>query len=133
VKLLEAVAEKKGCLLQVDRGSPAGGTGEDEMSAPALLLTFELARILVTAKPGRALELRQVQTREEAGGGLAPASEDEPWWRVIGSPLVRASSEEAEGGGLRAVRLQFRADDQNPRFMSLRLDSSLVRVRLERD
>jgi hypothetical protein len=131
VELFEAVAENGGHLLQVDRGSPAGGTGEDAMSAPALLLTFDVARILVTAKPGRALELRQVQTPEEAGGGLAPASEDEPWWRVLGSPLVRVASEEAEGGGLRGVRLQFRPDDQDPRFVSLRLDSSLVRARLE--
>ena len=133
MQLLEAVAERGGCILQVDRGSPAGGTGTDEMSAPALLLTFDVARILVTAKPGRALELRQVQTVEEAGGRLASASQDEPWWRVLGSPLVRASSEEAEGGGLRAVRLQFRPADQNPRVVSLRLDSSLVRVRLESD
>lgn len=133
MKLLEAVAERGGRLLQVERGSPAERAGQDEMAAPALLLTFDVARILVTAKPGRALALRQVQTPEEAGGGLAPAGEEEPWWRVVGSPLVRATSEEAEGGGLRAVRLQFRPDDQDPRFVSLRLDSSLVRARLEPD
>ena len=131
MELLDGIADRGGRLLQVERSSPASEPGEQEMTAPAILLTFDVARILVTARPGRSLELRQVESAEEAAVSLTSASENEPWWRVIGSPLVRSFDEEAEGGGLRALRMQFRGDDDNPRFISLRPDGGLVRARLE--
>jgi hypothetical protein len=136
MELFEKIAELGGKILQVERTSPASGPGGDgeEMHASTILLTFDVARILVTARPGRSLELRQVGSSEEAGVALSSASEEEPWWRVIGSPLVRSVDEEGEGGGgLRALRLQFRADDDNPRFVSLRLAGSLVRAGIERE
>ena len=128
----EKIAELGGRILRVDRSSPTAGPGDDqEMCAPAILLSFDVARILVTARPGRSLELRQVESADEAGGGLSLASEDEPWWRVLGTNLVRCWDEEAEGGGLRALRLQFRSDGDNPRFIWLRLSAGLVRATLE--
>lgn len=131
MELLERVVELGGRILRVERSSPASDDGEEEMCAPAILLTFDVARILVTARPGRSLELRQLDVEEDAGVALVDASDSEPWWRVAGNPLARTADEEGEGGGLRAVRLQFRPDDQSPRFISLGLDSGLVRARLE--
>jgi hypothetical protein len=132
MELFEKVVELGGKILSVERTSPAAGPGGDEeMCASAILLTFDVARILVTARPGRSRELRQVASAEEAGVALSSASEDDPWWRVLGSPLVRSTDEEAEGGGLRALRLQFRGEDDSPRFIFLRLAGGLVRAGLE--
>jgi hypothetical protein len=131
MELLAKVIELDGRLLQVDRGSPAGGNERDEMCAPAILLRFDVAQVLVMGLGKQALDILQVESPEAVGVPLAAGSEDEPWWRVLGSPLAQLSNPEVdESGALQAIRLQFRADDQNPCFITLRFDTGMVRAQL---
>jgi hypothetical protein len=110
----EKVAEAGGQLLRVDGVEPTGIGGS------SLLMTFDVGRVLVSADPvGRHLVAEVVASLEDTPGELAPANEEEPWWRVIGNPLVRVSPL-VEGTALsQGVRLQFRADDDAPRIIAL--------------
>ena len=95
-----------------------------------LLLTFDLGRIAVRVEPiGQALQVDFVASSDEAPPGLEEAREEEPWWRVLGSPLARTW----EGGADRPAKLclQFRADDQSPRVISLEPEGGSVAIRLE--
>lgn len=111
--------------------APVGGRS-DRLSS--LLLTFDVGRILVVAVPASApataaLSIEYAGSREHAPPGLRDSGEDEPWWRVLGQPLARVwRPSETEG---EAVCLQFRADDQNPRVVSLTARGAGVAVRLE--
>jgi hypothetical protein len=112
--LFERVAEVGGQLLRVDRAEPAGIGGS------GLLLTFDVGRLLVRADPvERHLVVEVAESREDLPGELLPANEEEPWWRVLGSPLVRVTPL-SEGTPLtQGLRLQFRADDDAPRIIAL--------------
>jgi len=110
----ERVAETGGLLLRVDCAEPTGIGGS------CLLMTFDNGRLLVTADPvEHHLVVEVAASREDAPGELLLANEEEPWWRVLGSPLVRVSPL-SEGVPLsQGLRLQFRADDDAPRIIAL--------------
>lgn len=114
---LERAADAKGKILRVERidGGPAPGT----------LLTFDVGRVLVTldATGGR-LASRHVEASEELAGDAIDLAQEEPWWRVVGNPIVRVSADDGRG----EWRLQFREDDQNPKIIVLRHEAGGLRA-----
>jgi hypothetical protein len=121
-------AVKGGAQLLKAETRPVAGHGD---RVAALVLTFEVGRIAVSAEPANACNLRieYVASAEEAPPGLKDASEEEPWWRVLGSPIARSWSAGPEHEG--AVCIQFRADDENPRVLTLQPQGGGVSVSLE--
>jgi hypothetical protein len=125
LEVLHRAAEARAQLLRVERLAPAGG-GE-ERAAPALLLTFDAGMVLLRADPAAdALAAEQLEVGAPRPAGLVDAIEEEPWWRIIGNPLTRVWEEPAG-----ALRMQFRADDDNPRIVGFERQGGLVRVALE--
>jgi len=121
---LARVAEAGGCLLKADR---LGGQGP--ALAAGILLTFDVGRLLLEVDTATGI-VRSVIVEgvDEIPTGVVDASEDEPWWRVVGSPLVRAVAGDV---GAQGLRLQFRADNENPRFITLQPSGSEVQVTLD--
>lgn len=124
--LLERVAENNGVLLRIERLSLPGVPGAAR--AAGFILTFDLGRILMSAGPGgRGLVFLHLEVGENPPGERAIADEDEPWWRVLGSPLVKATDDLERG----VLALQFRKDDDNPRVVTVKPDGELVLVGLD--
>jgi hypothetical protein len=123
-ELLDRARDGQAKLLAVERLPSTGG---DEQLAAAFLLVFDAGRILV-AGDAAAGELcaMHIDDEDAAPSGLQSSLEDEPWWRVIGSPLCGAW---AESDG-RVLRLQLRADADAPRFVTLALEGESVRSAL---
>ncbi len=70
-----------------------------------------------------------VEPGEDAPDGLAlvEAGQEEPWWRILGNPLVAVTEPRTPHGLL----LQFRRDDENPRVVSFSLEEGLVSATLK--
>lgn len=135
--LFERAAGGGGQLLRVERlpdgagrkgagreGAEGAGEAEREGVGRAWLFTFDVGRILVTAEGG-ALRGDHLVSAEDVPSGLVDASEDEPWWRLLGNPLTRVGPESPDG-----LDLQFRHDDANPRRVHLGIESGHVSARL---
>ncbi len=118
------VVEAKGRLLKADR---VGGAGPG--IAPAYMLTFDVGRLLieVDATAGRVHSVH-LETADEIPSGIEDASEDEPWWRIMGCVLARVTAGEV---GAQGLQLQFREDHDNPRVVSLLPSGSEVQVGLD--
>ena len=137
IELLERAAEVNGCFLKAERLVEAEGD-DDPSRSPGYLLTFDVGRILVVADRVKGcLQLRQVQSLDEVSSiRLAALDEEEPWWRLAGNPMTGAwprpegSGASASGGEVADIRMQFRQDDQQPRFVSLRYEAGAVHVSL---
>ena len=116
MEVLENAAAARTPLLRVETGP-----GE------SLMLTFEAGRVLVRAEP-RVGELcaELIEPGDTTLRGTAILNEEEPWWRLIGSPLFCATAIE-EGGG---VALQFRADTDNPRVVEIVSKGAILHVGL---
>ena len=65
---------------------------------------------------------------DEIPAGAEDVSEEEPWWRLLGAPLARVWDGEV---GVHGLRLQFCADDENPRIIVLQPSGSEVQVTLD--
>ena len=126
IELFERAVRGGGQLLGIEVCPLAGRS--DRVSR--LLLTFDLGRIAVSVEPAsRRLQVDFVASPEEAPAGLEEVREEEPWWRVLGSPLARAW--EGGPGQESKLCLQFRADDQSPRVIALEPSGGSVCIRLE--
>lgn len=126
IELFERAVRGGGQLLKVEVCPLAERT--DRVST--LVLTFDLGRIAVRVEPVTgSLVVDYLGPQDVAPHGLEDAAEEEPWWRVLGSPLARSwpAGPEQEG----AVCLQFRADDASPRVVSLEPRGGSVSIRLE--
>ncbi len=126
MRLLERIAELGAVLLRVER--VAAPVADDDVFASAFLFTFDVGRILVNPDRAGGLRALHIDSRDAVPPDLEDASADEPWWRVIGSPLCRSS---ALGAGEVGARLQFRPDDENPRRIALVVEAGVVRSELE--
>ena len=122
MELLEKVAGAGGQLLRVE----VQGRGE----ISALILTFDVGRVLVEVDSASGLLLER---HLEPGDSIQAASvqEEEPWWRVLGSPLSRVLDIDP-GGGSVGVALQFRPDGDNPRRIALLAGGSGLVVQLQK-
>ena len=127
MEVFERAAAAGGQLLQVERLAPAVD-GDD---TAALLLTFDVGRILVSLDSATA---RLVATHVSAAGdgvprGAVNANEEEPWWRLLGSALVRvAVTEDAT-----CLRLDFRIAGAASRTLALVSDGVRLRASIESD
>lgn len=121
---LERVAEAGGRLLKVDQlGEKAAGV------AAGFLLTFDVGRLLLEVDPwaGRVRSV-VIEAVAEIPPGAEVVSEKEPWWRLLGCPLARVGAGDV---GAQGLRLQFRADHENPRMIVLQPSGSEIQVTLE--
>jgi len=126
IELFERAISGGGQLLQAE----IAPLGADTATVAMLALTFDVGRIVVHAEPGGAeLSIEYVESPEQISKALQDASEEEPWWRLLGSPLARAWPPGPDHPG--AVCIQFRGDDQNPRVVTLQPRGSAIRIRLE--
>jgi hypothetical protein len=121
---LERVAEAGGRLLKAERLN----TVSDRL-AGSFLLTFDVGRLLVEVMP-EAGKIRTVAIEgvEDIPSGAEDASEDDPWWRVIGFPLTRVAAGDI---GAQGLSIQFRADNENPKIITVRPSGSEVQVSVE--
>jgi hypothetical protein len=123
-EVLERARDARAKLLAVER---LPGVGSDEQLAAAFLLVFDAGRVLVAGETaGHALCATHLEASEDVPGGMVSTLEDEPWWRVIGSPLCGAWVE-ADG---RVLRLQLRSDEDAPRFITISCEGEAVRSAL---
>lgn len=121
---LSRVAEANGRLLKADR---LGGDGA--ALADGFLLTFDVGRLLLKVDPAAGMVRSEtIEGADEIPAGVVDASEDEPWWRLVGSPLARVWAGDV---GAQGMRLQFRTNDENPRFITLQPSGSEVQVILD--
>ena len=112
-EIFERVIRAGGQLLRVERAPLAGPAGSRISSA--LRLTFDIG--VLTLRPGGNQGDLEVEVGRPTDAGppvLVSASEEDPWWRVIGCPLTRIQVRAAGG-----VRMQFRGDQDNPRRFTL--------------
>jgi hypothetical protein len=117
-ELFERAAGAGAQLLRVDKRVHSG-----DARASALLFTFDVGRILVAADPARgALVATHVESSETSSTALLDASEDEPWWRLLGAPLSAAQGT-PDGTQL---ELRFRMGEGRLREAVLRLDAARV-------
>ncbi len=128
--VFERAAEAGGRLLRVEADREGDAAG-------ALLLTFDIGRILVTSSDA-GLKASHMEKPEAAPAGLSVLDEDDPWWRLLGQPLTAAWPGGVEDGigaqGLRSlmiVKLRFREEAQNPRVVQLDSAGSQVRITLQ--
>ena len=127
MELLLRAAGAGGQLIRADRLAPLG---EDAARAVAFLLTFDIGRILVAADPAAArLVATAVPDRESAPTGLLDASEEEPWWRILGAPLAHAHSDADQ----RRVALQFQSSGGDLRTIVLAIDGPRIHAALTPD
>ena len=125
--MFERAVRGGGQLLSVGV-RPLGGSTDQ---VDTLVLTFDLGRIAVSVEPTtESLVVDYVESSEQEPPGLEDAAQEEPWWRLLGSPLARTW---AAGPGGDAVCLQFRADDESPRTVTLEPHGGSVSIRLESD
>ena len=110
---LERVIRAQGRLLQVERAPLAGPAGARVSSA--LRLIFDVG--IVTLRSGGAgadLEVEIASVPDTQPSVFVSASEDDPWWKVMGFPLTRVGVRAAGG-----VRVQFRGDQENSRRLAV--------------
>ena len=127
MKLLERTAGAGGQLLRVEMqvAGPAG----DEISA--LILTFDVGRVLLRVDAVSGLLAEQlIEPGHSPPLDWADADAEDPWWRVLGSPLSRVLDIDP-GGGSVGVALQFRQDDDNPRRIALLARGGALVVQLQ--
>jgi hypothetical protein len=125
---LREICERHPRLLRVER-VPARGR-RSAQHAHALILLFDRLQLCVRADPeAEALEV------SASGAPLVEdalrADEDEPWWMLLGAPLVAAwqpSDPERAGATL---ELQFREDGSNPKVVVLRFADGHIIVRAQ--
>ncbi len=95
-----------------------------EQYGAVLALTFDVGLVTVAPAAAGALVVAHPDSRDELPATPQSLDEEEPWWRLLGSPLTGVSSEGA------AIRLRFRAVDDNPRTVLLGANGPTVAARL---
>ncbi len=114
MELLERAAAAASPLLTAESIADGG-----------LLLTFEAGRLRLARDPASAeLVVELVAAGDLDALRRVNLAEEEPWWRLVGSPLVAAH---AISGG---AALQFRHDADNPRVVEIVLEAGALRVGL---
>lgn len=124
--ILGEVTGQGGCLLRAEvvpaPRAPAG-------LCRGVVLTFDVGVFIVEPAPdGRELRVAPLRSEHSPGDEGLPADEEEPWWALLGQPLVRARERLAPDGTRASVDLQFRPDDANPRVVALSLAEDALRI-----
>lgn len=121
---LQRAVDANARLLKVEALGQAAGT-----HAPGFLLTFDVGRLLVRQEAATG-EIHSVHLESQEGlpEGLVDASEEDPWWAILGNPIVCVWRPEDASGRSAGLRVQFREDDQNPKIVAFIPEGSGVRV-----
>jgi hypothetical protein len=125
MEVFENAATAGAQLLKAERLAQAG---DDETPlTSAYLLTFDVGRVLLAADPVRGrLVANTLPDVESVPGGLVDASEDEPWWRLLGCSLAQATSQTEAT----SLRLDFRISDDGLRSLDLVMTGGVIRAKL---
>jgi hypothetical protein len=110
--LLEAVALNRGILLRCSGKAHANRSRR-------LRLTFDIG--IVEPRAERSRLSFEVSTSEPEPTSLNVWDEEEPWWKVLGHPLVLVEEHANE-----CVRLQWRHNDDNPKIIELSAKNDFV-------
>jgi hypothetical protein len=125
MEVFKNAAEAGAQLLKAERLAQAGD--DEARLTSAYLLTFDVGRVLLASDPARGrLVADPLPDPDSIPGGLVDASEDEPWWRLLGCSLADASpaSESA------SLRLEFRTSGGGTRRLDLVLTGGTIRADL---
>lgn len=112
-------------LLKAER---LAQVSEDETPlTSAYLLTFDVGRVLLAADPARGrLTTNSIPDQDAVPGGLVDASEDEPWWRLLGCSLAHATPSTEPT----SLRLDFRISGGELRSLDLVMAGGAIRATL---
>jgi hypothetical protein len=123
MEVFENAAGAGAQLLKIERLAQAGDAANPLTSA--LLLTFDVGRILLTADPARGrLLANAIPDSDAIPGGLVDASEEEPWWRLLGCSLAAATS----APEAISLQLEFRISGGQRRMLDLSADGGAIRA-----
>jgi len=101
----------------------------DAARALSLVLTFDCGKLrLEPGEDGESLSILGGAEGEAAASGLLSADEEEPWWALLGHGLCAAAVDRDDAGGAKRLRLQFRAEGDNPRFVHVDARDGQLRV-----
>lgn len=130
LEIFERVVEAEGRILRAE-AERAGPTCE------TLALTFDLGRIVIQSGD-EGLLISRATDRSEMPSELVVLDEEEPWWRLLGTPVTAAwpgGVEEGVGArglhSLMVLKLRFREESDNPRVLCLEAAGRSVRVTIE--
>lgn len=129
LEILERAVEGRAKILRAEADRAGATVG-------MLALTFDVGRVLVTPSP-EGLEILHVATAQEMPAGLGALDEEDPWWRLLGSPITAAwpgGVEDGVGarglGSLMVLKIRFREEAENPRVVQLEATGNSIRVSL---
>jgi hypothetical protein len=130
LSMLERAAEARGKILRVEADRAGASVG-------ILALTFDVGRVVVTPSES-GLQIEHLEDPASMPDGLGVLDEEEPWWRLLGSPITAAwpgGVEEGVGarglGSLMVLKLRFREESENPRVIQLEATGNSIRISLE--
>ena len=125
MEVLSNAASAGAQLLKAERIAQAAG--DETPLTSAYLLTFDVGRILLAADPAHGrLVANTLHDLESAPGGLVDASEEEPWWRLLGCSLAQATSQTEAS----SLRLDFRISGGGLRSLDLVMTGGVIRAKL---
>ena len=76
---------------------------------------------------GEALRLA-VSSSAGAPDDAVRADEDEPWWALMGNPLVAAWQAPAGSAHPHTLELQFREDTSRPKLVTIQIQQGHLRI-----
>lgn len=115
IELFERASEARARLLRAERL----GLG--------VVLTFDVGLITLEPEAAGGVAIAHPESREEITGTLEPLDEEEPWWRLLGSPLTEARWAGAEQ---RELRLRFNEATETPRWVVIASQGPSLAARL---
>jgi hypothetical protein len=120
--------DAKARLLKVETLGRGSGT-----FALGFLLTFDVGRLLVRLEEATGqVHSVHLETQEGLLEEVVDTCEQDPWWAVLGNPIVRVWRPEGGVAGTTGLRIQFREDDHNPKIIALIPEGTGVRVFVDR-
>jgi len=125
---MEAFENAAGAGAQLLKAERLAQAGADEATpTAALLFTFDVGHVLLTADPAQGrLVATPIPDQDSLPGGLVDASEDEPWWRLLGCSLAQV----APASDRTSLRLDFRVSGGALRGLELELTGGAIRATL---
>ena len=125
---LQSLCARRPRLLRIEAVRGRGGLGGEAFSE--LALGFDAARLRIWA-PHDAAHLGCEVGDDPLSRDPEDAREEEPWWRVMGSPLIGAWITRGKPDLPVELALQLREDASSPRIISLARERTHIRVRWE--
>lgn len=124
--ILQDLTRQGACLLRAEL-LPVPGRPLERFCR-AVVMTFDVGVFIVEpSTAGHELRVAQLPNLEAVPEGAIDAEEEEPWWAVLGAPLVAAAATLEDDGHRTAVDLEFR--HENARIVSLTRTDDAIAVR----